>query len=191
MTDLKKIIEKAKMFSDKETGDAIRPLFVIANNVGQILAEKLNADRNIVMIGTLFMDLKHRQAKEENRLHDHVKMSYDAAKEFLNKYNIDRKTTYKILNCVEAHHRKVLFTCTEAEICANADCYKFLHPKGFFQYIGILSKRDGNFEDILKLAEEKLDEKWKILSLDICKKELEEYYHMFKKIIKESRKSKI
>lgn len=191
MTDLKEIIKEAKKLSDKETGDAIRPLFVIANNIGQTLAKKLNANKDVVMLGTLFMDLKRNQAVRENRIQDHTKMSLDAAKEFLNKYNIDQKTQDKVLNCIEAHHGDVPFKSIEAEIVANADCYKFLHPKGFMQFVAILGKRYDNLDKLLNCAEEKLDEKWKVLSLDICKKKLGGYYHMFKKLITDSRKSKI
>ena len=56
-------------------------------------------------------------------------MSYDCAKEFLEKNEINSEDSKQILNCVEAHHGKVPYTCIEAEICANADCYRFLTPK--------------------------------------------------------------
>ena len=92
-----------------------------------------------------------------------------------------------IINCIESHHGKISFKFLEAEVCTNADCYKFLHPKGFLAYLSILGKRNLSFAETLNRMEGKLDEKYKILSLDICKKELEEYYKMFKKIIVEAR----
>lgn len=187
MTDLKEVIKKAKEYSEIETGDLIKPLFIIANDAGQVLAEKLNANKDIVMLGTLFMDLKRNQAVKENRLQDHTKMSLDAGMEFLAQFNIDKEIMDKIPNCIEAHHGDIPYKCIEAEIVANADCYKFLHPKGFIQFIGILSKRTDDFAKNLNDIDSKLDEKWKILSLDICKKELEEYYHMFKKIISKAK----
>ena len=175
---MKEIIEKAKEFAFP-----ITPLFDFANEIGQILAEKSGANEDIVMLGTLLMDVKLKQAMSENRVQDHVKMSLEATKEFLKQFKLNEETKEKIYNCVEAHHGNVPYTCKEAEICANADCYKFLHPKGIFMYIGILSQRyEGDFKKIMSQIEAKLEEKHKILSLDICKKELEDYYQMFRKL---------
>jgi hypothetical protein len=40
-----------------------------------------------------------------------------------------------------------------------------------------------------KYVEQKMEEKWDILSLDICKKELEPYYKQFKALIDTARDS--
>ena len=45
-------------------------------------------------------------------------------------------------------------------------------------------ERFDDMKDILDQVELKMDEKWNILSLKICKDELSEHYHYFKKIIK-------
>jgi len=184
---MKVIIEKAKEFVEKETKKAVRRLFHLANVKGQELAEKLDADKDIVMLGTLLMDVKLKQAMEENRLKDHVKMSLEAAKEFLKQFDLSEETKNKIYNCIEAHHGNVSFICIEAEICANADCYKFLHPKGVLQYIGIMMGRTDDFQEVIANVEKKLEEKHKILSLDICKEELEHYYKMFKELFEKAR----
>jgi hypothetical protein len=42
------------------------------------------------------------------------------------------------------------------------------------------------FEQALEMSEKKLDEKWGIVSLDICKKELEPYYKILKQLISDS-----
>lgn len=184
---MKEIIEKAKELVEKEKPGAVRPLLDIADWAGQVLAEKLNADKDIVMLGTLFTDIKRKQAVEENRLQDHTKMAIELAKEFLSQFNLDEETKNKIYNCIEAHHGDISYDCIEAEIVANADCYKFLHPKGMLQFIGILSKRHDDFKEVLKDAEAKLEEKHNVLSLDICKKELEPYYHKFKDLFEKAK----
>lgn len=184
---MKKIIKKAKELVEKERPEGIRPLLDIANNAGQVLAKKLNADKDIVMLGTLFMDLKRKQAVAEGRLQDHIKMSLEVVKEFLEQFDLDEETKNKIYNCIEAHHGDIPYTCIEAEIVANADCYKFLHPKGVLQYIGILSKRYEDFKVVLEEAEKKLEEKHKVLSLDICKEELEPYYQQFKDLLNKAK----
>src|SRR5271157_5457799 len=101
------IIEKAEKAALKEIENYGWPSlisFEIANEKGLDLAKKLNADTFIVQLGTRLMDLKLGQAINEKRPKEHVKMSSEAASEFLSKYDIDEKTKIKILNCVEAHH---------------------------------------------------------------------------------------
>ncbi|MFH1508612.1 MAG: hypothetical protein ABIE68_00365 [bacterium] len=137
--------------------------------------------------GIALMDIKLGQALKEKRLSEHVAMSVDASKVFIHKFNLDKETENKIINCVEAHHKDVNFNCLEAEICANADCYRFIHPKGFFAYLVLLGKRSDDFFDCLDQVENKLDEKINILSLDICKEELNDYYKTLKKFIIDSR----
>jgi hypothetical protein len=190
MNNLKNIIIDAKKLAETETGKDIRPLYDLANNIGQILAEKLGANKEIVMLGTLFMDLKRTQAVKENRLKDHTNMSLSATKEFLKKYNIDKVMLGKIYNCIEAHHGDVPFKHLEAEIVANADCYKFLSPKGFIIFISLLGQRDMKFNELLSYTEEKIEEKWKILSLYECKNELEEHYYYIKKLITDARENR-
>ena len=50
-------------------------------------------------------------------------------------------------------------------------------------------KADDDFDRILKYAESKTDEKWSVLSLDICKKELEQEYKSIKEICKYAKES--
>jgi len=161
--------------------------FDISEKEARSLAEKLGADKDIVLAGVALMDLKLGQAFKEGRLAEHVQMSVDAAKEFLEKFEISAEKKGKIINCIEAHHGTVPFKCKEAEICANADCYRFVHPKGFFVYLTVLGKRNPDFLACMKKAEEKMDEKYGILSLDACKQELEPYYIALKKLIEDSK----
>ncbi len=154
---------------------------------GLELAEKLKADKKIVQLGTILMDLKLGQAKKENRLSEHTKMSAEDSKKFLTQFGINIKLINKIVNCIEAHHGNIPFDSIEAEICANADCYRFIHPRGFFVYLTLLGKRHKNVDECLEQAEKKMDEKHNILSLDICKKELEGYYKTLKGYIKDAR----
>lgn len=161
--------------------------FGISEEKALELAEKLNADKKIVRIGICLMDLKLGQAFKEDKLKQHVEMSVEAAKGFLNRFDIDDASKEKIINCIEAHHGTVPFKCKEAEICANADCYRFIHPKGFFLYLTVLGRRNPDFSGCLAMAEKKMDEKRGILSLDICKQELDIYYKVLKKLIEDAR----
>jgi len=149
------------------------------------LCERLNTDKTIALTGYYLMDLKLGEAFRLNKIEDHIKMSLSVARPFLEKFGLDKETKEKIINCIEAHHGGVPFICKEAEICANADAYRFLHPKGFFATL-IFIGRDLGFEKTLNLLDQKIDEKYKILSIDICKKELGKYYDRFKELIKDA-----
>ncbi len=178
------IINKARKLALRESKEGVRPLFGIANKFGQKLAEQFGADKDIVMLGTLFMDIKRKQAQEEGRIDEHIQMGLEVAHEFFGPLQeISKEGKEKIYNCIAAHHGDIPFTCLEAEVCANADCYKFLHPKGIFIFLRILTERGKSLEESLNYLEEKMDEKWKTLSLDACKEELSGYYHDFKRYI--------
>ena len=181
------IIQEAKKFALKEIEEFGLPTpihFEISEKKAFELAEKLNANKTITLVGVYLMDVKLGEASAQNRNPEHIKMSVEATKKFLGRFELDKETKKKIINCVEAHHGQVPFICKEAEICANADCYRFIHPKGFFAFLTVLGKRNLKFNEVLNFAELKLDEKYKILSLEICKEELEKYYHQFKEFIK-------
>ena len=188
---MKEIIEKAKKLALKEiekNGLPIIEHFEITNQKGQELAEKSQGNKDIVLLGTMLMDLKLGECFKEGKLSEHVQKSSSEAKRFLKQFNIDEETKNKIINCIEAHHKEIPFSCKEAEICANADCYRFLHPRGIFAYFTILGDRFDEFSKVLDQVEYKMDEKERILTLDVCKKELEPYYKIFKDLIKEARK---
>lgn len=161
--------------------------FDIANIKGQQLAVELKADKDIVLLGTMLMDLKIGQCIKENRLLEHVQESVLAAQEFLKQFNLTEEVYKKIISCIESHHGVTNYFCLEAEICANADCYRFLSPAGFFHGFMVYNGRGLNFQEVLAQLEKKIEEKHNILSLNICRAELEDYYLTFKKLIREAR----
>lgn len=188
MTNLDELIKEVDKLALEEIQKYSLPApfhYEISNLKGQEIAKKLKADEDVVALGTRLMDIKIGEAIKQNRLQDHVKMSAEYAKEIISKYKIENELIDKIINCVEAHHKQVPFTSIESEICANADCYRFLNPKVAIHFFANLQKRDMDFDESVKYFESKVDEKWKILSLDICKKELTPSYKLLKKIISE------
>lgn len=168
-------------------GSPYKELFEIAENKALELAKELSADKNLTHLGVCLMDIQVGRAIAEGKSSEHIAMGMKLADEFLGKFSLDNSIKNKIINCIEAHHGTNEFKSLEAEICANADCYKFLTPKGIFFYLTILGKRESSFSKCLKLAEEKLEEKHNILTLDICKAELEPYYQQFKKLFAEAK----
>lgn len=147
------------------------------------IATELKARVELTEICVSLMDIKLGQAFKEKRIQDHIAMSVDAASEFLRKINFPEEETSIVLNAIEAHHGGASFKALEAEICANADCYRFIHPKGFFLYLTVLGKRYDNFISCLDQAETKMDEKMKMISLPLVRCELEPIYKTLKNYI--------
>jgi hypothetical protein len=156
--------------------------YILSQHIGSQLAMKLGADVNIVKIGISLMDYKLGEAFKAGRLKEHVKMSIDAAKNLLETLVNNTEFT-KILHCIEAHHGTIPFKSLEAEICANADCYRFIHPIGTITYLATLGKRQLSDSELLKQSRAKLEEKWAVLSLDICKNDLRSYYDALQKLL--------
>ena len=160
-------------------------LLQISLEKGAELAEFYQADKELVLIGICLMDIQLSAAINQGRQKEHVIMSSDFAKSFLSTYDLTESEYDQIINCVEAHHKDIPFSCIEAEICANADCYRFIHPRGVFIQDGVLSKRTDDFAERIDGLNRKLEEKHNILSLDKAKEELEDYYQMFRKLFDE------
>ncbi len=183
------IVEDARQYAVDEiekTGLPDIHVFEISEKKAIELADKLQADKTTTLVGYYLMDLKLGEAFKQGKIKEHIKMSSDAAKIFLEKYNLDEESKNKIMNCIEAHHKAIPFSCKEAEICANADCYRFLALKGFLHSVISMEKLLG-FDKMLKTREAKIDEKWAILSIPECKEELEENYKLLKELLRKAR----
>lgn len=188
---LKPVIEKAKVWMIQEftAFDVnILPLSEIANFTSQLLAKKMKVDKDTVLLGTILSDIKLGECLREGKYAEHVKRSSDAAKIFLTENNVDIKTIKIIVSCIELHHGTKKYPYKEAEIVANADCYKFLSQKGIMYSMHMYAKRSQNALETVTLLESKMEEKYKIVSIPECKKELEPNYKYFKKIIGEMKK---
>lgn len=186
---MKDIIKKAEEYALSEIkiyGTPKIEHFEIANSIGQKLAKKLKVDKDLVLLGTILMDLKLGECFKEGKLPEHIERSSNAAKEFLKDWGIEEEKVKKIINCIEAHHGTKEYICKEAEICANADCYRFMHPRGVLSALVLWASRDQNLDNILEQIKKKFDEKQNILSLDICKKELKPHMKRIKKILDEA-----
>lgn len=133
------------------------------------------------------MDLKLLEAQSLGQPKKHTEMAVDATIEILKDYDIDEETKKNIINCVKEHHGSSKYYSIESEVCANADCYKFLTPKGIFAYLSLLGRRHHNLNKELEQLEYKMDEKYNIISLDIVKKELDSYYKQVKKLLENAK----
>ena len=136
--DINKAVEAADAAALEEMrkyGLPTQVHYSLSNKVGVRLAEKLGGNIPIVRIGTALMDFKLGEAFSTGRLKEHVAMSEEGARSLLGSV-LDEGQLDAVLHCIAAHHGTVKYRSLEAEICANADCYRFVHPLGALTYVG-------------------------------------------------------
>jgi len=173
MSNLTSLVQTSKDLAYSEndrTKMPIRANITLATEKGIEIAKKLDANVEIVEIGTYLMDCLLGQAIQENRIGDHISMSLDKTNEILQDFDLSEEVKENIRHCVSEHHGVEKFHSLESEIVCNADCYRFVSVKGFFFTVRYL--REMPYEDLVKLLHDKVDEKWSALSLEVCKEEL-------------------
>lgn len=147
--------------------------------IGMKLADIYSADKEIIKIAIALMDLKIKEAREKGDITLHTSLAIEFTKDYIKDYDLTNEDIEKIINCIEAHHGAVPYKSIEAEIVANADCYIFIHPRGVFAYKSLLEKRGMAFSEQFRQLKFKLEEKYKLLSLEEAKNELDKYYLIF------------
>lgn len=171
---LKKLREFAYSEAEK-TEMPIKMSIELVTAKGIELAKRLNANAKIVEAGTLMMDCVLGRAVKADRINDHIYMCHKKTKEILENFDdISPSDKENIMQCVLQHHGCDKFYSLESEICCNADCYKFASTKGFIISIRYLKNKP--FDELISLLSVKADEKWKALTLDICKEEIKPQY---------------
>ena len=192
MSDInKKLLEISEELLKKEIEKTdIPPIenHKICLSYGKKLAQIYKVNEDFILACLNFMDVKMGEAFLSNRIKEHVQMSLKATLLALKPLNLDKKLIKKISNCILNHHGAKKYPSIEAEICANADCFKFLHPRGFIAFISSLGKREMSFEDLLKYGKQKLEEKIAIISLPEVKQEAKEYYQLLSKLLGKAQK---
>lgn len=154
----------------------------LAKDKGQELAIKLNADSQIVLLGTLLMDCMLGPAFEQSKMNEHIQMSAEKAKELLkDDSQVNAEEKENIINCIEQHHGAEKFYSMESEICCNSDCYRFASVKGFLG--GLINGPSIPTDKRIGLFFQKADEKWGLVSLDICKQELKPQFDSIKSLL--------
>src|SRR3989344_8615368 len=166
------LIEVRKFVYSKieATGVPSKPQVEFATKIGKRLAKNLGANIDIVEVGTLLMDSMLGEAYKQSRGEEHAKMALKETDNLLVQSSLSEEEKENIRQCVLEHHGVSKFYSLESEICCNADCYKFTSIKGFA--ITLRYTRDMPFLNLIKLLNDKVEEKWNALSLGVVKKEL-------------------
>lgn len=188
MIDLINLTDKAALNEIKRYGSPPLELYNISKIQSQRLAKKYKADLTICMLGAILADFKLGLAIKEGKIKEHVVMSAGGAKELLEKEKVNNKTIDNVIHCVLSHHGTIPFKTKEAEIVANADCYRFLTLRGVFAFIENLAKENRyDLNGIIDYVELKADEKWNILTLQDVKEELTPNYQLIKRLAIEAK----
>lgn len=187
---MKKLFETLNKLAKEEIEKYGKPSLVhydISIKNGIKLAKQLNADVELVKCGIALMDIKLGEAATEGKQPQHTQISKEYAEKVLTELKVDEQTKAVLLNCVAAHHGKVPFETLEAQIVANADCYRFICPQGVFEAFAIYTRSGLDHNKALEMTEMKLDEKFEILSLKSAKEELDPYYYIFKDLLNKAK----
>jgi hypothetical protein len=181
---MKSLIRKAEELAYAEmkaTGMPLKQHIDLARNKSIELAEQLGANKAVVEVGAFLMDCVIGQAINEGKLSEHVQMCLDKGDELINEADISDEDKENIRHCISEHHGVSEFHSLESEICCNVDCYRFISVPGFMCAVRFLP--DMPFEDLVTLLTKKVHEKWALVSLDECKKELEPQYQTILKLL--------
>ena len=174
------LISKAQDFA-KINGPQVGHLD-IANEAGQKIAQNLSANKDIVLLGTLLMDCALGIAIKHGKLPEHIKMSHDAAKDFLDQdSDITSGEKLSVFNCILEHHNGKDFSSLESEIVCNADCYRFASIPGFYF---ALTHFDQNLTpNMPEFFKSKFIEKNNLITLDFVKQDLKEQINIINNFI--------
>ncbi|NMC36686.1 hypothetical protein GYA49_06660 [Candidatus Beckwithbacteria bacterium] len=157
--------------------------FNYANDIGQFLAKKYKANQQIVLLGTILMDCMLGVAFEDNKINEHIALSAKKTKTLLtNLQGLSSKERENIHYCVLQHHGVKEFYSLEAEVCCNADCYRFVSIKGFIG--GIRFTSNMKLKAIVELYQQKVEEKWQAISLSYVKQDLKADYQAIQNLLK-------
>src|SRR5262245_3310080 len=128
------LLAKAEDFAraqTERTGIPTPTWLHVATEAAIKLARTHNVDERVVRLGTQLMDCMIGDAVAQGKRNEHIQMGVARAEALLRDdpdLTPDERTL--VLSCIREHHGATPFSSIEAEICCNADCYRFLTPEG-------------------------------------------------------------
>lgn len=148
----------------------------ILNELGETKLRELAArypDHNhfALWVGAYLADLFITEAISTGDITRHVPMALDYTEQVIANEHISKADADIIREIIRTHHggeQKHL----ESKLFKNADCFKFLLPRGVFHIFGTMSERSKATDPVAKFAEAmqytmfKVDEKYSLVDLD-------------------------
>lgn len=141
-----------------------------------------NHDHQALWIGSYLSDMYITEAIKVGDINKHVPMAIDRAKALIKEENINNNQAEIIFEIISTHHggeQKHI----ESKLFKNADCFKFLMPRGVFHIFGAMYGRSTNtdpqakFKEAMQYTMYKVEEKIALVDLDEATiKEAQELY---------------
>ena len=149
---------------------------VILNTLGEdklkaLVARYPDHNSHALWIGAYLADMFITEAIATGDITKHVPMALDYAKKLIEEERIARPDAEIILELIATHHggkQKFL----ESKLFKNADCFKFLLPRGVFHIFGAMHGRSDEIDPSKKFGEAmqyamfKVEEKFRLVDLD-------------------------
>ncbi|MBN1331509.1 hypothetical protein JW978_01320 [Candidatus Dojkabacteria bacterium] len=145
-------------------------------------AKQHRHDEEALWIGSYLADMKITEALETGDITKHVPMASKYARQIFKQYSIPEDKQEIILEIIEKHHEPGPYEHIETRLFVNADCFKFLEPKGAFHLFGAMYGRTNqDFDGSMQYVMFKAKEKYSLVDLDEkTKEEAEELYARLK-----------
>lgn len=175
---MKKLTERLKteFYSKPSPGILLNQLG--EEKLNQLLTRYPNHNSNALWIGAYLADMFITEAIQTGDITKHVPMALNYAKEIIAKEGIGEDDAQIIIELIATHHggeQKHL----ESKLFKNADCFKFLLPRGVFHIFSSYYKPNTpeGFAKGMQYAMFKVDEKFNLVDLDDeLKKEARDLY---------------
>lgn len=146
---------------------------IAEDKLADLAARYPDHDKEALWIGAYLADMYITEAIKTGDITKHVQMALDRAQEIIKSHNIPQDKAEIILEIIGTHHggkQKHI----ESKLFTNADCFKFLLPKGVFHIFSAVYKdRNKEVKDphkrfllAIQYAMFKVDEKFALVNLD-------------------------
>ncbi len=130
------------------------------------LASKYPHNNDALWLGTYLADLFITEAKDTGDITKHIPMAIEYTKQLIIDEKIPDEMSGIIIELIETHHggpQKYI----ESKLFKNADCFKFLDPKGVFHIFSAFDdETEAGFKKAIEYTMFKVDEKYKLVDLD-------------------------
>lgn len=145
----------------------------------KILADKLNADKEIVEIAALLHDYSsvlNKDLYSEHHIH-----SAKLAEDILKKYNYPKERIKKVKQCIVSHRasKNIPKETLEAQIIADADSLAHFDNIGSMLYLAFVIHKMSSDKGT-RWVLDKLERDWRRLTLSESKEIIEEKYKSIK-----------
>ena len=146
----------------------------------KFLAEKLNADKEVVELAALLHDIGRVKFGPK----DHEITGSSEAEQILKEFNYSQDVIDKVKHCIDTHRADKTSTrnTIEAEIIANADAMSHFDAVPALLRTS-LRINDDNLDKAMKWVSKKIERDWEDMTLPIVREMMKDKYEAIKLLI--------